>query len=968
MANLLRVARKEFAGFFSSPIAFIFFGVFLAVILFVFFWVETFFARNIADVRPLFSWMPILMIFLAAAITMRMWSEERRSGTLEFLLTTPVPPWQLVAGKFIACLSLVAVALALTLPLPITVSLIGHLDWGPVVGGYVATLFLAGAYIAIGLFVSARSDSQIVSLIVTVLVCGIFYLLGSDTLTGLFGTRVGEILQLMGSGSRFESITRGVIDIRDLYYYLSLTGLFLTFNIFALERLRWADNRTNSRHRQWGAVTALLAANLLAANIWLQSIDWARADITQGRLYSISDTTRGYLSRLREPLLIRGYFSAHTHPLLAPLVPRLRDLLEEYAVAGRGRVRVEFIDPQENPDLEQEAGQKYGIRPVPFQIASKYQAGVVNSYFDILVQYGDQFETLGFRDLIEVKAQSESDLDVELRNPEYDITRAIKKVLLGYQGAGQLFDNITRPVVFRAYVSPDDRLPERLVELRQGLQEILDTLRKEAGDKLQVEWLDPDADGGAVARQIEQDFGFRPMAAGLLDPNTFWFYMTLVSGDQVVSIPLPESLDKAGLKRGIDAGLKRFSRGFLKTVALYTPPASPSMPQFGVPGGGKQFNWLRDKLREEHNVRITDLESGHVPAEADLLMVLAPESLDKKQVFAIDQFLMEGGTVVLATSPFDVSMQGVLAAKSHDTGLSEWLAHHGLTIKETMVLDPQNSAFPIPIQRNIGGFTVQELRMVDYPYFIDIREDGLERESGLTAGIEQLTFNWASPVVIDVEKNGSRKVIPLLYSSSRSWLSDSVHIQPDFRTFGAMGFPVGSDAGRQLLAVVVEGHFESFFKGEASPLLENRGKEEDEETEHGNGGGEQSSTIIGRVIEKSPESGRIILFASNSFLSDEVLELASAALRSRYLNPVQLAANAIDWSLEERGLLSIRGRGHFSRTLAPLDRDGQRFWEYLNYGLALFGLILVWLVRYVVKQHRQRYFQDVLDGLLEGRA
>src|SRR3546814_7772985 len=134
--------------------------------LFVFFWVETFFARNIADVRPLFEWMPLLLLFLVSALTMRLWSEERRSGTLEFLLTSPVRPASLVLGKFLACLGLVAIALALTLPLPLTVAQLGPLDWGPVAGGYLATLCLAAAYIAIGLSVSARTDNQIVSLIV----------------------------------------------------------------------------------------------------------------------------------------------------------------------------------------------------------------------------------------------------------------------------------------------------------------------------------------------------------------------------------------------------------------------------------------------------------------------------------------------------------------------------------------------------------------------------------------------------------------------------------------------------------------------------------------------------------------------------------------------------------------------------------------------------------------------------------
>ncbi len=973
MKQMLQIARKEFGTFFSSPIAFIFFGAFLAVTLFIFFWVETFFARNIADVRPLFSWMPVLLIFLAAAITMRMWSEERRTGTLEFLLTSPVPPWQLVLGKFLACLALVGVALLLTLPLPLSVAFIGELDWGPVFGGYLATLFLAGAYIAIGLFVSARSDNQIISLIVTSLLCGIFYLIGSEALTGLVGNRGTELLHLLGTGSRFDSITRGVIDLRDLYYYLSLMGIFLSLNVFSLERLRWASNPSNSHHRRWAVLSTLLVANFMAGNLWLQPVDWVRADITEGKIYSISDSTRSYLSQLREPLLIRGYFSAQTHPLLAPLVPRLRDLLEEYAIAGEGKVRVEFVDPMEHPELEQEAGQKYGIRPVPFQTASKYQASVVNSYFDILVKYGDQYETLGFRDLIEVKAQSEADLKVDLRNPEYDITRAIKKVLLTYQGAGQLFENITQPVIFKGYISPDSKLPQQLVELKKSLNKTLGELEKESGGRFKIEISDPDANNGALAQKIESEYGFRPMATGLFDPNTFWFYMVLESGDQTVPIPLPENLDEGGLKRSIDAALKRFSKGFLKTVALYTPPAgTPPMPQFGIPGSGKRFSWLQERLREEHSLQPTDLKSGRVPADADLLLVVAPESLDKKQLFAVDQFLMEGGTVILSTSPFNITMQRGLSANSQDSGLDSWLEHHGITVKKEMVLDPQNSAFPIPIQRNVGGFIVQETRLVSYPYFIDIREAGMASESGITAGLNQVTMNWAAPVIIDEEKNSGRNVIPLLYSSEGSWTSASTNIQPDFRTYGQLGFAQEGEIGKRLLGVVIEGQFNSFFKGKPSPLLEEEkeAKEADKssetsQNEETTNKEEEDAATIARVIDRSTDSARIILFSSADFLSDETLELVSAALRTRYFNPIQLVENAIDWSLEDRGLLSIRGRGQFSRTLEPLDREEQQFWEFLNYAMALLGLAVVWTIRRTTRRRAQHYYRSVLK---EGRV
>jgi len=963
MKTLFRIARKEFGGFFSSPVAFLFIAAFLAVILFIFFWVDTFFANNIAEVRPLFSWMPILLIFLTAAITMRLWAEERRAGTMEFLLTSGVNPLSLVLGKFLACLGLVAVSLLLTLALPITVSFMGPLDWGPVLGGYIASIFLAAAYVSIGLYVSSRSENQIVSLIVTTLVCTVFYLLGSNTLTEFFGNTGSEMLKLLGSGSRFESITRGVIDLRDLYYYLALMGTFLSLNVYSLEKMRWAGNGSNAHHRRWQAATLLLVANFLAANLWLFPLGTLRADTTQGHIYSISDTTRNYLAELQEPLLIRGYFSAKTHPLLAPLVPRLRDLLAEYAVAGGSKVRVEFVDPLENPDLEQEAGQKYGIKPVPFQTTSKYQEAITNSYFNILVKYGDQFEVLGFRDLIEIKVQGENDIKVELRNPEYDITRAIKKVLYAYQGGGDLLASINKPLTFTGYFSPDSKLPKQLVDLKADLQEILADLHKESS-QFTVNIVDPDGDNGTIAKKISTDYGFRPMTASLFDQNRFWFYMTLTSGDQTVEIPLPEDLQKESLKRSINAGVKRFASGFTKTVALYTPPASPAMPQYGIVAQGKHFSLLQDTLSEEHTVINTDLKNGYVPDEADILVVASPKSIDDKQLVAIDQFLMRGGTVVLATSPFDIDFGQGLSATKQKTGLEKWLNFYGITIGDEMVLDPQNSAFPIPVERKVGGFVVRETRMVDYPYMVDIRPSGMAQNNGMLAGMNQLTMTWPSPIQLDKNKNKDRRVSKLLHSSPGSWLSRSTNIEPDFKAYGQYGFAPGTeDKEQQLLGVAVEGSFTSYFKGKPSPLTTAESKEKVVDVSNANNKKDQAekkTQVITRMIDKSPESARIILFSSGSFLTDTSLQIGSAGMHTRYVAPVQLMANAVDWSLEDKGLLAIRGRGHFSRTLMPMDQKTRMFWEYLNYGLALAGLVLVFIIRVFFRRKAALRYQQIL--------
>ncbi|MFV2090930.1 MAG: Gldg family protein, partial [Pseudomonadales bacterium] len=469
-----RISSKELTLFFASPIGYLFLLSFLAVTLFVFFWGEAFFARNVADVRPMFEWMPVLLIFLSAALTMRMWSEERRTGTLEFVATLPASGWEFVVGKFLSCWLLLGLALLLTLPLPLTVSMIAELDWGPVVAGYVAAMMLGGAYLAIGLFVSARTDSQIVSLIIASFACGVFYLIGNPVLTDLVGGQWSDLMRGIGSGSRFDAITRGVLDLRDLYFYASLLVVFLTLNVYALEAQRWAADGNARHHRSWVLGTALVVGNLLLANVWLAPLGNLRVDMTEGQIYTISDATRGYLSELREPLLIRGYFSGKTHPLLAPLVPQMRDLLREFALAGGDRVRLEIIDPVEFPALEDEANTKYGIRPSPFQVTDRYQSSLVNSYFDVLVSYGDQFEVLGFQDLMEVKVVGESELDVQLRNPEFDLTRAIKKVLFGFQEGDSLFVNVAEPVRFIGYLSADDKLPDVLVDYRAVLMQALD--------------------------------------------------------------------------------------------------------------------------------------------------------------------------------------------------------------------------------------------------------------------------------------------------------------------------------------------------------------------------------------------------------------------------------------------------------------------------------------------------------------
>ncbi|MEE4660485.1 MAG: Gldg family protein [Halieaceae bacterium] len=955
-STVWRIARKEITLFFASPVAWLFLGSFAAVTLFAFFWGEAFFARNVADGRPLFEWMPILLIFLGAALTMRMWSEERRTGTLEHVITQPVPLWHFVLGKFAACKTLLLLALLVTLPLPVTVAVLGDLDWGPVIAGYLATLFLGCSYISIGLFVSSRTDNPIVSLIGTVVLCSLVYLIGTDTFTGFFGTTAVELLRGLSTGARFDAITRGVIDLRDLVYYASLVLVFLTLNVYTLERERWSTGAA-AHHRRWRAATALVLVNALVANLWLSQVNSLRLDVTEGRLYSISDATHRYLSQLQEPLLLRGYFSAKTHPLLAPLVPQLRDLLKEYEVAGDGKVRIEIVDPAQDPALEQEANQKYGIQAVPFQVADRYQAALVNSYFNVLVQYGDSHQVLGFGDLIEVKAGAATNLDVQLRNPEFDLTRAIKQVLYEYAAGGNLFDSIPGELEFVGYVSADQRLPQELIAYREAIAATLEDVAADANDRFSFRFVDPEAGDGAVARRIEEEWGFRPMAASLLDTEGFYFYLTLEDDRQVVQIPTDFEADN--FRQALDASLKRFASGFTRVVAVAAPQVSPQMAQFGM--AGPQYRNLEAAVAENHTLRTEDLEDGSVSPEADVLMVVAPENLSEKAVFAIDQYLMKGGSVVLVTAPYLSQFSGgTLAMINRVSGLEEWLDHHGISLGKRLVLDPRNAAFPVPVTREVGGFRFQEVRMVDYPYFVDVRAPGLNPDHPITSAVPQLTMAWAAPIELDPEKHANRQTEVLISSSEQAWTDDSMEVLPRVTGAGVSDWQPGESQQAYTLGAVISGRFESFFAGKPSPLIEQAEASEDAGDASEDEDAEPDPAGYSQVLERSPESARLVVYSSNDFLRDQILGTLSSMSGAQYLGSLELIANTLDWTLEDEGLLGIRSLAHFNRSLPPMEASQQRFWEYLNYALALLALGLIALWQFGIRRSRRAYYAALL--------
>ena len=268
-----------------------------------------------------------------------------------------------------------------------------------------------------------------------------------------------------------------------------------------------------------------------------------------------------------------------------------------------------------------------------------------------------------------------------------------------------------------------------------------------------------------------------------------------------------------------------------------------------------------------------------MPANADLLMLVEPSALSEKALFAVDQFLMRGGTVVVNTSPFAAALaQSSLNVAPRTSGLEDWLAHHGVSIGQQLVLDPQSTAFPIPVTRQVGGFSFQELVLIDYPYFVDVRgESGFADPSPITAELPQVSITWASPIDIDSERNAGRTVTTLLRSSEESWLSEDTNVLPRIDGEGRSTFTPGDDRGARALAVMLDGRFDSFFAGEPSPLLTDAPSTTGDGNT-GDGAGNDGEALpeeplaIESVLERSPESARLFVVASNDFLSDQITQ------------------------------------------------------------------------------------------------
>jgi ABC-2 type transport system permease protein len=240
MRSIVPLFKREFLGYFRSPVGYVFLAVFLVASVILAFFVGGFFRGGTASLESLFNFYPWLFLFLIPAAGMRLWSEEKRSGTIELLFTLPVTTLDAVIGKYLAAWAFLGLAVILSFPMALTVAYLGDPDWGVLFASYLGSILMAGSYLGVCSLASALTKNQVVSFVVGTLACLLLLFLGlsvfNTLLSAIFPTWLVDLLANFSFSTHFESFTKGIIDPKDVIFFLSLSGFCLFLNVVALER------------------------------------------------------------------------------------------------------------------------------------------------------------------------------------------------------------------------------------------------------------------------------------------------------------------------------------------------------------------------------------------------------------------------------------------------------------------------------------------------------------------------------------------------------------------------------------------------------------------------------------------------------------------------------------------------------------------------------------------------------------
>jgi ABC-2 type transport system permease protein len=712
------------------------------------------------------------------------------------------------------------------------------------------------------------------------------------------------------------------------------------------------------RHADLYLRVGLVAANLFLLNVLARPLS-ARLDLTQEKLYTISDVTRRTLAELPDRVELHGYFSEETHPKLAPLVPKIADLAEELRQIAKGKLEVSFVDPRTDEEAEKEAYRRFNVRATPFRLQSKYETGVRSAYFDLVVAFGDRFERLSFDDLVEIDWKG-AEPEVRLRSLEYQLTGAIRKLVREFGSLEARLLDRKEPVRASFFISSPENLPadapahvrEFLEKKKTLVEKATEDLAKRLKAGFEARIYDPSGDHEAARRADSSDdaarsaaarYGVRPVRASPMSPLTIYLDAVVEASGKAERLSLRDHPDRElsapELVEETEAAIRRLLPGALRRIGIAAPRSDLSpevmaeLRRRGQSPPPDDYQALREALSRDFEVVDADLSEGRPPLDVDLLAVLRPAGWTEKQRFAFDQYLMFGGKAIVCLDRTELDPVGSrygLRLKELAPGLEETIASYGVSLGKALLLDDRNYSYPMRVTQTVGSIRIEGIEQIPYPWFVHARGDSIERKNPVVGRIDSVVFLWPSPLVVTATSG----VETLVRSSERAWTAaDLRNVAPKELRAGKKPYDVPEKTARETIAVALEGPFKSAFRDRPVPT----------------GTAEPERGI--EPLFESPATARLVVVGDSDFASDTAARVLGDPGFRRNL---QFFQNLCDWALLDEEMIQFRARGAGERPLAAIDRKRKLEIEIANYAAPAVLVVGFGMARALLRRRAKR--------------
>jgi ABC-2 type transport system permease protein len=852
--NILIIFKREIKTFFTSPIAYFVLTIFLLLTGWFFF--STFFLAGRADMRDFFNLLPIVFSFVIPAITMRMFAEEYRSGSFEITATLPVNLMDIIAGKFLGALFFTIIMLLPTLIYPIFIGFLGELDAGPVIGGYLGALFLAGAYSAIGIFGSSLTRNQIIAFMISAgisffltIISGIILFLPS-VLTGF--------LQYLGAVSHFNNIAKGIIDSRDLVYFLSVIVLCMSGTFLVIKE----KNKSIKLNFPLYFV-ALILVNIVSGTLFL------RLDITSNKKYSLSEVSKKAVNIIEEPLTIKAFFSENLPGAYSNLQRELNDLMDEYSLAGNKNFNFQIFTINSDGTSKDKFGknlkelaESYSIHPIQIQTIESDEVKLQSVYMGMVLVHGNMMETIP-----SIAA---------INNLEYEITGTINKISRKISSLISLEENI----ILELYLSSSlYAMGDGLSSYPDKLGQIVNSLNSTNYNRLTYRHIDPDT-SPLIADSNLKLTSFNLQTS---DGSTKNVYADLLirNGDKSSVLTLLrknifgyDMINPDELSISIEGVVEKLL-GLNEEIAYLSAYGTPSLFQnpYDQTNKGPGLNNFNRMISDNYSlIPLDDLTKG-IPENIKTLIIAGPkEAITEWDLYQIDQFIMKGNSVA-----FFIDTHSEVYSENQNpnnpqppvyiprnTGLENLIKHYGIEISNSYILD-ENSYKQVGQDRN------GSLSETTFYFAPEILSKNINRSLPFLKNIKGLIMLNVSPLVVDQNKKKESDIDVLFSSSDKSWeMTVNINLYNPMTIFP----PQNEEKRSYPLSAIIDGKIQSYFFGKKIPERPLK----------------EGAALINSVSITGKESflsesntGKIFVIGTSAVLMDNVLDQTGTSPNSVFI-------------------------------------------------------------------------------------